>query len=145
MLLKLMPEQVVRYWDFFKEGFEKSLPPIAGESPDRMNNILESLLVGGMTMWISFRKETEVEATGFLVTQMVVDQPSKTKSCLLYAMYSPDGFTFEEWKEGFEGIIKYAKARDCNRLTAFSKHEAVLKRALDFGGDISYRFISIDI
>lgn len=140
-----MPEQVVRYWDFFREGFEKSLPPIAGESPERMNNILESLLIGGLTMWISFRKDSEVEATGFVVTQIIADQPSKTKSCLIYAMYSPDGFTFEEWKEGYEGIIKYAKTRDCNRVTAYSDNEAVLVRAHQFNGDVSYRFISINI
>ncbi len=145
MLIKLMPEQIVRYWDFFKVGFEKSLPPIVGESPDRMNGILESLLIGGLTMWISFRKDAEVEATGFIVTQIITDQPSKTNSCLLYAIYSPDGFTFEEWKEGFEGITKYAKSRDCNRLIAYSNHEAILKRAIQFGGDTSYRFISIDL
>ncbi len=146
MLLRLLPDQVMKQWDFFKVAMESTLPPIAGGSEDRMNNILEMFLTSGLIMWISYRKNnTETKVTGFLVTQIVVDDPSKTKSVLIYSIYTEDGFKLSEWEEGFKEVSKYAKGLNCVRVTAYSNHPAVIKRAEDFGGDSSYRFISVPI
>ena len=143
MLLKLMPEQIARYWEgVFKNSMQSTLPPIVGESPDRMNNILESFLAGGLVMWLSYTKEDSIKVSGFIVTQIVADDPSKTKSLLIYSVYSPDGSSDREWAEGFAGLCEYARATKCNRITAYSNVEQIFKRAEQFGGDISYRFIS---
>ena len=146
MLLRMMPDQIARHWEeTFKGPMQATLPPIAGESLDRMNNILESFLAGGLAMWLSYTKTDSIKVSGFIVTQVIADAPSGTLALLIYSVYSPDGSSDQEWAEGFAGLCDYARARNCNRVIAYSNVEQIFKRAEQFGGDISYRFISFPL
>jgi len=146
MLLKLLPDQVVRYWEFIGQSIYYTLPPIVGESPERMNNILASILAGGLTVWMSYSIIDSIKkVSGIVVTQIVADEPSLTKTLLIYSIYAPDGFGDQEWIEGFRGLSEYAKSRGCARITAYTINDQIIKRAEQFGGDTSYRFISVPI
>ena len=146
MLLRLLPEQVARYWEeVFKGPIQSTLPPIAGESEDKMNNVLESILAGGLVVWLSYTKTDMIKVSGFIVTQLVADDPSKTLAILIYSIYSPNGFSEREWVEGFRAFGDYAHSMQCNRIVGYSNVEAVLKRVEQFGGDTSYRFLSIPV
>jgi hypothetical protein len=147
MLLRLLPDQVARYWeDVFKGPIASTLPPIVGESPDKMNNVLESFLIGKLVMWLTYSKvEEKVVVSGFVVTQIVVDVPTETRAVLLYSVYSPDGTSDQEWMEGFAAVSEYGRAHGCTRMTAYSNNPRVFERAEQFNGDSSYRFISFPI
>jgi hypothetical protein len=147
MLLRLLPEQVARFWDEIKVGVEAALPPIAGESEDRMNNILTSILSEGIVCWLSYRKhEDHKEVTAIMLTQIVADAPSKTKSVLIYALYSPDdSIGLDGWIEGYRALAEYGRSVGCSRITAYSDNPKIITMAERFRADLAYRFISVPI
>ena len=76
MLLKLLPEQVAKNWETFKDAIEASLPPVVGQASDRMNNILKSVLIGKVESWISFQEEEGLKKIDAL---MGLDKTDKSK------------------------------------------------------------------
>jgi len=146
MLLRLLPDQVARYWDeVFRDSMASTLPHVQGQVSDeeKMNNVLEAFLVGQLIMWLSYEKREDglIKISGFLVTQLIVDGPSRTKSCLIYSMYSPDGFGDQQWIEGFQALSEYARSRDCTRITAYTVNPQIVRRAEQFGSEL-FTFIS---
>ena len=57
MLVRLLAEQISEYWETIRYSIESSLPPIANESYDKMNRLLECLLNESMQCWVSYREE----------------------------------------------------------------------------------------
>ena len=148
MLLRLLPDQVTEHWDEIKGAIEASLPPVVGESEDKMNNILSAILIGGMDCWLSYRKnEKGNEVNGLLVTTIVVDNPSGTRSLLLYVLFSPEGVELGDdgWAEGFEALSKYGKSVGCNRITGYTDVDHVVEMAERLGGEARFRFVSVPI
>jgi len=145
MLVKLTADQIANMWDVLKFGIENSLPPIAGEGPDKINNIFEALLSGGYDCWISFQRDEEerkLKLESMVVTTITLDNASKTKNFLIYTMYGFRPISDEEWRKGFLVLAKYAKAKNCNRVVAYSSEPRILDIVQKTGGDISYSFIS---
>jgi hypothetical protein len=147
MLVKMLPEQISQYWPIIKYAIEGSLPPIANESPEKMNNLLTALLSDQMQCWVSYREEGEegkrvMEA--ILVTTIVGDYCSSIKSLMIYSLY---GFSINEeaWISGFETIRKWGKAQGCNRIIAYSDVPRVIEVAQQFGGEAKYTFISLPL
>lgn len=148
MLLRLLPEQVARYWDIIKPGIEKALPPVAGESADKMNNILGAILGGGMVCWLIYRKlEEGIEVTGFMVTTIAVDSCTITNSLLIYVIFAAKGRSIggDGWAEGYEALSKYGKSVGCSRITGYTDVDYVCKIAEKLGGESKYRFVSVPI
>lgn len=146
MLLRLMPDQVSRYWEFFKEGISASLPPTTKNAPGVLNRVLETILAGGKDVWLSFvKRDGGIDAHGFVITQMISVYEAELKMLLIYAIYAPKGFTDEEWNEGFVALAKFAKSRNCVEIVGYTNDDHAIKRAEQFGGDTSYRYISIPL
>uniref|UniRef100_A0A6M3JA18 N-acetyltransferase domain-containing protein n=1 Tax=viral metagenome TaxID=1070528 RepID=A0A6M3JA18_9ZZZZ len=143
MLLLLLPEQVSEHWDKIKLAVEKSLPPLVGEGPEKMNNILMSLLDGYLQCWLSFRDDGR-EGVGFVITSILSDRCSDTNSLLLYCIYGFKKTKGSDWIEGYEALRKFAKSRGCYRIVAYTKEENLIRIAERFGGD-TYTFISVPI
>ena len=45
MLVRFFPHQVAEHWELLGEGIRAGLPPIAGESDEKMNNVLKNILL----------------------------------------------------------------------------------------------------
>ena len=145
MLLRMLPEQIAAHWDRLEGPIASTLPPIAGEAPDKMNNVLESLLASGLQLWLSYTKTDKVEVSGLVVTQIIADTATKTLSLLIYSVYSENGTSDQEWAEGFMALRKYAKSKGCTRIVGYTNVPQILKRVEQFGGDASWSFISFNV
>ena len=148
MLLRMLPEQVARYWDSIKTNIETALPPIAGDNKERLNNILASILAGRIVCWFSFRKleDNKIQPTGLVTTQVIVDEATLTKSLLIYTLHSPDDSLGEDgWREGYEALKEYGRSVGCDRVTAYSDDPRIIAMTERFGGNADYRFISVPI
>jgi hypothetical protein len=144
MLTKLIPEQISNFWDVIKYAVEQSLPPIIGEQPDKMNRILSSMLCGKLDVWASYKKEN-FTFEAILVTQFLFDEASGVKNLLLYCVYGYIYLEPQTWLDGFDCIMKYAKANKCHSIIAYSSNEYVINLAKKFGGDTSFTFISLPL
>lgn len=141
MLTKLLPEQISKFWDVIKYAIEESLPPIAGEHPDKMNRILSSALSGGMEVWVS-HKEHKFEAV--LCTRILYDDVSNTRNLLIYCFYGYEGISKQSWVEGLRALIEYARNKKCAQIIAYSD-VPYIKQAVEYlGGEAKYTFLSFD-
>ena len=140
MLLKLMPDQVSRYWDLFKEAILETVPPIPNESPETLNNMLAALLAEGAQAWVSFRKEDNVNKVhGFIVTSIVYDPITNTRSLYIQSIYVPENNSIEQdWIEGMMALRKFAIANNCNRVLGHTKNKRLIEFAAKFGGNTDY-------
>jgi hypothetical protein len=146
MLTKLLPDQVAKFWDIIKYSIEESLPPIAGESPDTMNNILTSLLTGKTQCWASYTRGPEGNKfEGIILTKILLDDASMTRSLLIYCLYGYEKVNKNSWREGFLATAKFAKSMRCNRIVGYTNVPYLIDLAKVFGSDNTYQFVSFDI
>ncbi len=145
MLTKLLPDQISEFWPIVKYAIEESLPPITNEHPDKMNRILSSALSGGLDVWVSYKKESEVKIGAVVVTKLVYDDASGTTSLLIYCLYGYNELSEEAWREGFEALAKYTKSKGGSRMVAYSSIPHLTRIANKFGANTEYTFISFDL
>lgn len=146
MLTKLLPDQVAKFWDVIKYAVEQSLPPIAGEHPDKMNRILSSILCSKTECWASYRKEdNNTIFEGIALTKLLHDDASNTRNLLLYCIYGYEGVDKNSWDEAFITLVKYAKFHKCNDIIAYSDIPEMIRRAEAIGGEAKYTFISWNV
>lgn len=146
MLNKLLPEQVAKFWDIIKFAAEQSLPPTVVDSPDNMNRLLAAALSGAIAVWVTYeKKEVVVSLEGIVITNFLYDNVSDTRSLLIYSLYGYNSISSEGWREGFKGLAKYAKARGCNQIVAYTNSNAVIEAVKHLGGEASYTFVSFNL
>lgn len=146
MLTKLLPEQIAAFWDIIKYAIEESLPPIAGEHPDRLNRILTSLLCSGTECWVSYnRQESNPKFEGVALTKILYDDATDTKSLLIYCIYGYDPIHKNSWLEALRAITKYAKSKKCSQIVAYTEYPYIIKLAKLHGGDTRFTFLSFNV
>lgn len=146
MLTKLLPEQVSRFWDTIRYAVEQSLPPIAGEHPDKMSRVLAAALADKAHVWASYQRgEDALKFEGLAITRILYDDVSDTKNLLIYCMYGYGKVDSKSWKEGFKTLAKYAKGKNCLQIIAYTNLPGVIKLATRLGADTKYTFLSFDV
>lgn len=143
---KLLPDQIADFWDVIKYAIDQSVPPIAGESIDRMNRILASALMGTTEVWASYTKGEEGnKMNGIVVTQFLYDEPSDTKNLLIYAVYGFSEIPITAWFEGIKKLIKYAKEKKCAQVVAYTNVRQFIRLVRRVGGNADYVFVSFNV
>lgn len=146
MLTKLLPDQVSKFWDIIKYAVEQSLPPIVGESPDKMRNILSACLSGEIDVWASYKKEDDKTFfEGIVLTETLYDKPSATKNLLVYCLYGYNEVDKFSWTDGLKLLLKYAKSRGYNQIVGYTDVQSIIKFVEKAGGEAKYTFISFDV
>ena len=142
MLLMLLPEQTTQYWGIFKRQIEDSPPPIADYGPYNINNILTSIMMGGMQLWVL--KDTTDELVGFVLTTILRDV-SGVSTLLIYNAAILGAARQNLWLEGLETLIKFGRNRGCAKIASFVCNEKLISLAKDKGLDSQFVFINYNI
>jgi len=146
MLTKMLPEQIAKFWDIIKFAVEQSLPPVAGEHPDKMNRILASALSGKAEVWASYTRGSEsTKLEGIAVTRILYDDVSGTRSLLIYCIYGYTAISKNSWLHALEVMAKYAKSRGCQKMTAYTELPYLVSIARHLGADTRYTFVSFNV
>lgn len=147
LIVQMLPEQVSKFWDVIKFAVEESVPPIVGEHPDKMNNILSYILCGFIDVWASYTEDGKGnrEFTSIVLTQEIYDEPSGTKNLLIYSIYGYNQIDSDSWKNLFTTAIKLAKEKKCSKLLAYSNVDKVIEMAKFFGGETDYTLLTFDV
>ena len=98
MITKLLPENVTDNWDIVKHAIKESLPPFALDTPDKLNCILEAIILGSLEVWVYYDFEDSVKIRSIITTSLITDPESKTKNLLVYSIYNYDHTTEENWQ-----------------------------------------------
>lgn len=145
MLTKMLPEQVAKFWDVIKYAVEESVPPTAGQRPEMLNRVLAAALSGKCEVWASYTRNGEgVKFEGIAITQILYDDVSDTKNLLIYCVYGYTGIDQQSWITGIEALTKYAEAKRCAQIIAYTELPYVVSVAKRLGADARYTFISFN-
>ena len=146
MLTKLLPEQISKFWDVIKYAAEQSIPPNAGEHPDKINRILTAAISGKIDVWASYeRGEDNNRFESIMLTKFLYDDVVGTKNLLIYSIYGYGVISASSWRDGLKTLVKYAKGRNCSMIIAYSNIPEVIKLADSLGAETDFRFISFKI
>lgn len=134
MIIQLLPEQVPGFWSDIKASIQAAVPPLLHESPEKMNNILMSMLIGRMQVWISAdQQESGTVVKGVIVTTVMTEECSGTKLLLFYSGYSTGDVSQKLWQEGMNTFNDFAKAQGCERLGLYTKLPYMVQLMKQFG------------
>lgn len=146
MLTKLLPDQISKFWDIISYAVENSLPPTVGEHPDKMNRILSSCLCGRIEVWASYNRQDDIiKFEGIVLTRILFDDASYTKSLLIYCLYGYEEFNKESWFGGLKALLKYARSKNCSKISAYTNSKYLVKLVDSLGANTAYTYISFDV
>lgn len=147
MLIRLMPEQIAANWEFLSDNVVEAGPLENVLNDERLNNILNSLLIGDMQAWA----EASATETGFVIhaivlTQILVNDAAGVKNLLIYSLVSVgDVFDLDTWNRGLLTLAQFARKNDCDNIIAYSDNPRIIRLAERFKGDVSKRVIVVPL
>jgi hypothetical protein len=146
MLIRLTVDQISKNWEFIKGGINAALPPVVGQQSDRMSNILTALMTNMAVCWLSVEERADrKEITGFVITTLIADSISGTKSLLIFCVYGVGTAFMASWKEGLEILKVHAKEKECHRIIGYTDVSSIVEFVKMAGGEAKYTFISFPI
>lgn len=143
LLLRILPEQVSQLWDKFAPLIEKSLPPTVTNRRQRMANVLRSILMDDLVVWVYFNSEGRER---YVTTTLVrTDKVTLGKDLLIYSFTSLGQITPEQAMNGVEVLKKYARGNDCKSIIAYSADERVVEFLESKGASANYKLIQMEV
>jgi len=140
-LIKLLPEQVMQYWDDIRACIEAAMPPYVARNVDAIMYIQEQLLLGIVECWVAM----DPGVCGVMTTQIINDPVSRCRNLLIYSVAVIGDHTEELWQLAAQQMRRYATAKGCTHIIAYSNSAHMLHIAEKLGADTSYRLITFNL
>jgi hypothetical protein len=147
-MLKMATTSVAEKWEAFRPEIESALPPISIESPDRMNNILASILTEVLECYVVYSENEDMSKNLLaILTLTVIGQiDSEHKNLLIYTLTgTQQAMSPREWIEAVDILKSIAEAKGCKRIIAYSNNLNVIRFMEKLGVDTSYRVMTINV
>lgn len=109
-----------------------------------MVNILESILLGRLTVW-AIMDEDQENIYGVLTTKFEYDEISKTRNLLIYSYTAISKVHFKYWDDTLETLIKYGVSNRCESVLAYSKNELIQNYFEERGADTENILLNLEI
>jgi hypothetical protein len=139
MFLKLLPDQIMRYWDEIKESVDAALPPHVEPNYVR---IQEQFLTGEMDCWVSY---VDNVIRTIITTQVITDTVTDTRQFLIFSVTSVEEHTSKTWPEMYTALLKYARSKGCSRAVAYTSNVGFKLLAEQYGADCTWYLLSWEI
>ena len=134
MLVKLPAEQIATNWEFIKQAVIHSSPLELRPSEDRLNNVLESLLIDEMQAWVyatQLNKPEEpakYEIHAVVVTTVLSNAFVGINNLLMYSLWgNSSAFGLQHWKRGLLALAQYARKRKCQQIVAYTSNPQLVE------------------
>ena len=144
-LLRLLPDQIMTYWDEIKLCIREALPPISRDEPQTYLRVQELLLLDRMQAWVAVPDETTAIIYAVVTTKVYVDDCSLTKSLLVYSVTVVNARPTDIWREGYKALSQFARAQECATIIAYTYDARLIQVAKDLGGDTSCTFLTFPL
>lgn len=131
MIIRVLPEQIPRFWEVIKFAMSKANNLENNELVVYLNVILHELLNSKAQCWIRFNDDRFFMA--ICITGINVDKQTGEKKLILHCMYSFKAIDNDALKEELLFIKSYAENQKCSCICATSSNKRVWDLALLFG------------
>lgn len=143
MLVKLLPDQVLREWEVIKHAIMNSTYEQIFSTDDKVRDHLREILLGTMHVWAVLDAQEQLVAVG--TTRFSHDLTMGVRRLEIYSLYGFKEFTLEQWAECFVSLQRFAKAQNCSYIIALSDQERIIQMAQKVGGDSSQRLLVFNV
>lgn len=121
MIIKISPEQVVRYWETIKFAAVKAEGIADADIPAFGTDLLLNLLNGTWFCWMSLNDAREIQR---LVIMSLDDYEVVQKHCLtMHYLYSFSHASNTDWHNEIDQVYKFAKKAGCSLIRAITRNE----------------------
>lgn len=136
MLLRILPEQVVKDWDIISKVIEKSRPPYVDSLYNELISALYSILIEESIIWGYYDSDNELR--GLIMTTTHTDIVTKSNNLLIYALWVIRPMGLQAWRESAVILKRYAKGMGYKSILAYVQVPEVVKLVKALGGDVSW-------
>lgn len=140
-ITRLIPQQVMEYWPQIKECINTALPPHVKNSDESMLKIQEQLLVGKLECWMAHAAGNQAIVYAVATTCFVVDEISETKNLLVYTLATLNPHSQDLWTTSYEVLARYAAAKGCQNILAYSDLPEVRNIVARLGGNCEWQLL----
>lgn len=133
-LIKVAPEQVSANWEFFGTNMATSFPPIMKNDIAIMSNILESVMLGELTIWCYCRDKS---IYAIISTHVWREPISSTVDFFIYSFTALERLSRNDWKFIRDRLGEYARSNGCKTITAFTENDKIARFLESQGAEIS--------
>lgn len=141
-ILRLLPEQIMRYWTQIRECLIIALPPFINGTDIALTYIQESLLLNTLQCWLVMSDDNTKNLYGIMTTNIVHDQISNCKNLLIYSITTIGSHPVDMWERAAIFMRQYAKAQGCYSIMAYSSSPEMLDISVRLGGNIETRLVT---
>jgi len=130
-LIRLESRQVTEFWETLSPYIAEALPQYVRLTGDSLNNILAAVLAGKAQCWVSYGiEEKSLVLYGTVITTIVVDELSMTRTLLIYALTGTQDYLDDSiYVRGIQSLMKFAKSEGCQFLVAYSNVDRLVRLA----------------
>jgi len=115
VILQLLPEQVVSYWDRLEPLFLEALPPRYRDEKSAVS-MLRAILMEDCQVWQLIDDEDNVKA--FAITEVREDRIIGVRYLFLYLLVAEEVSSITMWRDALQALKKYAKSKACISVQA---------------------------
>lgn len=130
MLVKLLPDQIAKYWDYIKYAAQNGVAGGEEISPSMVQNALENLLADTMQCWwLVTAQENGDEPTlhCIVVTSPLYDNVTRKSTLRICYAFGFTDMSKELWLDMLMTLINYAKAKGYAGIDALTDNPDILR------------------
>lgn len=142
MLIKLLPEQVIKEWEVIKHAIKQANHERMFDTSEAVKDHLRQIILGEMQVWALVSDD---EFAGVAVTRFSRDRGMGNKRLEIYSLYAFKSVSLRAWATAFVVLKRFAQANSCSHIMALSDNEDVLSLADRMGGDTAQRMIVFNV
>lgn len=139
MLLKVLPEQVSKEWEAIWPAIQSTLPyevPPAG-----VTKALEAFMSELLQCWFV----VEGDEICAICTTTIFSDPCGRRSLLIYSLFGYKPMQTEKWRDAMGDLKKWASAKKCEDIIAYTQNPAIIRLVNQMGGDTSTAMVTIKV
>jgi hypothetical protein len=147
MLVKLLPDQIARYWELIRWGLTEGGREDLLAKKDKLNNILEALLVDRMQCWwyVIDDGEKDSKVISSVITSTQYDYTEKRENLCIFSVFGFEDIDKSWWHDGMQTIENYARGRGYGKLVGYTDNVFLIRLARARGWDCRLTYVEKEL
>jgi hypothetical protein len=130
VIIKLLPEQVVKFWDMLRFAIAETFIPRNSCTNQHLQAILANLLASKAQCWMVFdRTDDGRKFIGFMVTRIGEDPAIKERCLFIDSVYAFQKVPEDLLTQSNLTLEKFAKQNNCKSIATMTESARIVKLA----------------
>ena len=127
MLIKLLPQQLVKMWDMIRFAIAETFIPRNSCTSEHLQAIFKDLLSGKRDVWLGLGEGKKF--LGFVITRIATEPVTGERCLFIDHVYAFQGVPEKILLDGTKVIESYARKNNCKTIVALTESDRITKLA----------------